>query len=230
MIDKLHTVTPPKDGVWRVGRKDNPVAFSKPESPSLGEEISPRNRFDDLLGNMPTSYYSSTAEGAIAETAVPLRTKPVRADLLPEDDTMGPSTVPAAYRKGRVLVQAQLAETQERPNLKFVDLQDAENLAQISLEFADLFAYFKLDQVTLAEIHGTDRRITSAIASAIMHATDSSGIPLYAGARYFSKFGQDYENWVIFDGVKTLLIEARPIELTDPALIAAAKRLKLRFH
>ncbi len=107
MIEQLRTIKPPETGLWRVGRRQEPLPFHLPEPPDLTSATYPRNRFDDLLGRTPTIYFSSTVEAAIAETAMPLRTKPSLEALLPGDDTIGPNRVSAAYREKRLIVRAE---------------------------------------------------------------------------------------------------------------------------
>lgn len=230
MTTKFKTVKPPKDGLWRVGWKGKHLDFYRPEPQFPPPPHEPRHRFDDLLGHTATGYFATTPQGAFTETALNYRPDPDIAAMLPGDDSIGPGNLPAKFRHDRLLVHANLTPTPIRPDLAFVDLEDAGNLATLTNDLSEILAVMKIDRLTLGHVHGDSRVLTSMIASRLMHDQNDNGVHPYSGARYFSKYGANHECWVAFEGTEPILIEALAIQANNPDLRAVAKELGLNFH
>lgn len=229
----LKTVQPPvNEGVWRIGRKTDPFAFSRPAEPLLetGKPASPRRRFDSALANFSTGYFATQREAAFAETMALYRPDTEFVELLPDDDSIGVGGLPADWRDQRLIVNARLEPSETRPYLDFVDLEDSETIAEINKDLKPILALFGIPNLTLGVLHSDDRIATSWIATYLELATDAEGHPRYAGIRYASKYGADLECWAVFEGVE---IERRSIDvihIDDSDLKKIAKRFNLRVY
>jgi hypothetical protein len=219
----------PLDDLWRVGWQSNPTRFRTPGPPGIPVPSS-RGRFDDLLGHVATTYLAWTPQGAFTETALQHVAKPGLDSLLPDDDSIGPNTLSARFRTDRLLVNVALTATVERPTLDVVDLQHSETLAALDSNQRELFSRLGVPRLTLAEIHGGDRVVTNAVASALMHAEDEDGNYRYAGARFTSKYGSNHDCVVVFAGVNVSLKSASPIEADNEDLKAVAREFGLTVH
>jgi hypothetical protein len=72
----VEAVAAPDEGVWRIGRAPDPLAASRPLSPSLLDNKSTGNRFDSPTGAYRVLYFSTTLDGCYGETLARFRPDP----------------------------------------------------------------------------------------------------------------------------------------------------------
>ncbi|MBI5310380.1 MAG: RES domain-containing protein [Actinobacteria bacterium] len=206
----IKAVAPPIGaGLWRIGREADPLAFSRPEDP-IDATASPRWRFDSALGNYSTGYFATQPKSAFAEVLAALRPTPNQLVLLPDDDSMGDGHIDANWREQHRIAHVRLGASATRPTLEFVDLEDAATIADGH------------SHLTLAGIHGEDRTITCWISQIIHDLVDADGNHPFAGIRYVSKHGADFECWATFEDVALERLSISPIHRENPDLQAIA--------
>ncbi len=64
----VRSVEGPSNGVWRVGRSPDPLAFSGPLAPSELDQPTTGNRFDSPTGAYRALYFATQLEGCYGET------------------------------------------------------------------------------------------------------------------------------------------------------------------
>lgn len=183
----------------------------------ITRENSPRHRFDSALGDFATGYFATEPEAAFAEVLAPLRARPDQLALLPDDDSMGDSHIDADWRDQRLLAHVELVTPTDRP-LVFADVQHESTIAALNTILAPLVARLNRSSLTLSDIHGENRVLTSWAAQAIHDLDDSRGKPLFDGIRYISKYGSSFECWAVFDHVELERVSVASIRRDDPAL------------
>ena len=91
----------------------------------------------------------------------------------------------------------------------------------------------ELDLSALSGANPNSRRLTQACARHIYELTEDDGQPVFAGIRYRSRWGEQWECWAIFSD---RLVHApgtaptsRPIPASEPDLVTCANLLGLRI-
>jgi hypothetical protein len=88
---------------------------------------------------------------------------------------------------------------------------------------AEMLVYYGYSDLDISVVRGDDRRVTRWISQ---WARDCD-LP-FAGVRYLSRLEDAWECWAVFDHVKLVEVERRPILVNDETLAAVAKRFGLR--
>jgi hypothetical protein len=76
------------------------------------------------------------------------------------------------------------------------------------------------------------RRFTQEISNRVYKLSAPDGTPRFAGIEYQSRFGDDYQNWAIFErpGQQPIVNPIiRPVRRDDPSLQAALTALALKL-
>ncbi len=221
------SVGPPDDGLWRIGRGENPLRASEATPTDLGDTKS-GNRFDSLLGNFGTLYFGTTLEVCFGETLSRYRRDPKLAFIDDEWEELGfmkTGTVPADWRHRRTAVKVQL---DGEP--RFFNVENAANMRLIEKELGPVLAILGHDQLDVSVLRGGDRRVTRAIAQWVYQLADGSQNPVFAGIRYFSRTNTDWECWAVFDGVGIVEVERRAIVESTDGLAEVAHLFDLRVY
>jgi len=118
-----------------------------------------------------------------------------------------------------------------------VDIWDASSLDYFREVFASSLARYGFDDLDLSAMSGAtpgSRRFTRACARHIYDLTDTQGQPSFAGIRYRSRWGDQWECWAIFsdriEHAAGAVPSSRTISSTDPDLVACARTLGLRIE
>jgi RES domain len=211
----------PSDGAWRVARASSPLRFSwitAQDAPLSGAG----NRFDVPGGGV--LYTATDVRGCFTETLARFRPTARMRELLKDEDPdfMVCGGVPADWRLKRSKVKVESVDP-----LPFVDVEDPETLACLSVRLAPELSVLKVDTLDIGLMRGRNRLITRAVAGWAYQAADEDGEPRYSGLRYVSRLG-DYECWAIFSGTHVRATVTGSIEISDPDMKAVADVFDLR--
>lgn len=219
------TIAPPRRGVWRVGRGDDPLRASVLEpADALLERAG--NRFD--IPGVGVRYFATEVEGCYAETLARFRpSAAVLAAVGADSDWsdrhfMDVGSVPADWRARRQIVRVVLPA-----RYPLVDIESPDTHRELTRALAPSLDALGITSLDVATVRGPDRRVTRLLAQwAYRPRSDYLG---YSGLRYVSRLG-DWECWAVFEDVPFEVVERKPIELTDPALQQIAVTFGLRVH
>lgn len=201
-----------------------PVDVRDLDNPRVG------NRFDSPTGDYGVCYFGSNLEACYGETLARFRPDPLLEQYFDHDDSMGFGQLPADWRDRRTAVHVKLKPTPERPYIRFVDVQAAESLRQLERALAPLLAVYNYPELSLPVVAGRDRRITRWIGKFVHLQRDAHDVPLYAGIRYRSQLGADWDCWAVFGGVDIERISNDPIAIEDPIFQKVAKQYRLKAY
>jgi hypothetical protein len=181
------------------------------------------NRFDVAGGGV--LYFGSSAQGCFAETLTRFRPTAAMRTIAADEDP-GFVVVGGVPRDWRA--QRQLITVDAVAPLPFVDVENPTSHEYLTAVLAPQLQARGIHHLDVAAVRGPDRALTRAIATWAYTATNEDGEPTYSGLRYKSRLG-NHECWAVFDGTELHLSNRRPIELTDPDLIAVADQFGLRI-
>jgi hypothetical protein len=221
----VRLVQAPDDGFWRVGRAPDPLEVGPPlardelDDPKLG------NRWDSPVGDYRVVYFGSEPVVCYGETLARFRPDPALAKVLSEekdDSFMHAGELPADWRLRRLAVRATPADSPLMVSLfpdgvLFLDVEAIETREHLRRELGDVLAFYGYDDLDVAVVRGSDRRITRWI-SYYAHSLR----PRVAGIRYLSRLSSEWECWGVFDFVELTELERRTILRTDTDLLEIA--------
>lgn len=225
MTSGPEAVGPPRDGLWRVARGDDPLA-PPPASPSEGASGS--NRFDPLTVDAGVLYFGTDLEACFGETLARLRPSLSVLAVVEEEwrmlGFMDAGTVAADWRQRRSAVHVRLPA-----GARFLDVESAATHQFLRRELARRLSDLGLDDLDVAGVRGPDRRVTRLIAD-WAYLADDGGEPLYAGIRYESRIRSGWECWAVFDDedLDIEVLETLPVTPDMPALQEVARLFGLR--
>lgn len=134
---------------------------------------------------------------------------------------MRPGSVPAEWRERRTEVRVACPG-----DLLFVDVEDPATQTHLRQVLAADLQGLGVEDLDVAAVRGPDRRLTRLVAQWAYQPEPETNAG-FAGIRYQSRLG-DWECWAVFDDVALEQVEQRPIEPTDPALVAVATAFDLQ--
>lgn len=141
---------------------------------------------------------------------------------------MGFGELPADWRDRRAVVHASFKSSPERPILRFVDVQASATLRHLEKALAGLLNVYGYKKLNLPIVAGADRRITRWISKYVQAQKDDDGVPLFAGIRYLSRMGTDWECWAVFQGVEIVRESTASIAVDDATFQKVAKHYGLK--
>jgi len=226
MID-IEGIRPPAR-VVRVGRQPDPWAWPPWESQHSDNSFG--NRWDDPEGVYRVLYACTQLEGAYVEVLSRFRPDPaVVAELAEihdggEDYHIG--VVPATWLETRVIGEGTLTRM-------YADVGDVRSLTYLRSVMAGRLIHYNIPDLDAAAIRlSAPRRFTQEISNHIYKLSTQDGNPRFAGIEYESRFGDNYQNWAIFERPGQQPITdpiVRRIGRDDPSLQAALAALGLKF-
>ncbi len=242
----LVLVPPPPGGMYRISRAPGDP-FDLPEWDRAGEDGTFGNRFDDpgaALGiprqaQYRVVYSASQREAAIGEVTARFRLDPrliqklawITEDDEPIDVALHGIVDPMHRDHGLLehdwLQRRRLGHTIIDSEIVFVDIAHADSLAHLNVVLAPLLDSLDVREFDMSSVTGPSRRLTQ-IASRYLY---SQG---FAGIRYTSRLGRNWECWALFEGryrhVKGYPSSGSMISPDDPDLAAVAKRFGLSIE
>jgi hypothetical protein len=214
-------LTPPTDGLWRIGRHSSPLAFPPPLPADLRDSRA-GHRFDSYTGSYSVLHFGSDAEACFGETLVEFRPDPALASVH-DGGFMAPGSVPKEWRDGRVLVRVRLSST-----LRFLNVEDADVRSMLWRELGPVLKMCGVDGLTVDAVRGPDRRVTRLISEWAHTQRDRSGAARFAGVRFLSRHNSDWECWAVFDRVPVVEDKRFPIPEAHPALLRVSRLYGVR--
>lgn len=212
----IHEAAPPDEGLYRIGRWPDPLAWP------LWEHVHGVNRFDDPLRRFRVLYAAELRLTCSLEVLAPLRPSldvvAALAQLSEGDRRDEPSTtglIPADWRSIRLIGRLTVDSGQRWLDLRIMDTREVlrERLAPalVALGYRDFDAGIALLR---------DRRLTQAIAQ---WAYDQG----YQGIVYPSRFDPSLACWALFEGARFTALGASGIARDDADCAEAARHFTL---
>jgi RES domain len=222
------TCSMPADGVWRIGRGNDPLAIRLPEPDTLATTTT-GNRFDSPEAAYGVLYFATDLRGCCGETLSRFRPSPA-AELVKEEwrerHFMEVGGVSQEWRQRRTAVRVQVVD----PNWRFLDVETSATVQHLRRVLALGLSALGLDDLDISDVRGRDRRITRLISSWAFHATDDEGAVRFGGIRYKSRLDSDWECWAVFHDVELIAVETRPLLKATPELQEVARLYGLTIH
>ncbi len=219
------TASPPRTGLWRIARGDDPLA---PPPPANGPE-GRANRFDPLTLDAGVLYFGTTLEVCFGEVLARLRPSTKMLAIVQDEwrdlGFMDVGTIAADWRERRSAVHIHLP-----PDAVFLDVESPVTHQHLRKELALGLSALGFDDLDVATVRGRDRRVTQLIAD-WAYLAENNGKPLYAGIRYESRIQSGWECWALFDDeeMDVEVVETLPISKDMPALQAVANLFELQI-
>jgi hypothetical protein len=168
-----------------------PIEGTRPRLASGG------NRFDPQSYDYGVLYFGTTLQACFAEILARLRPDIKLLALVEEEwrqaGFMAGGAVPADWRQRRTAVQVRLLK-----GAVFVDLESVTTHQFLRVELAAGLAALGVGDLDVATVRGPDRRVTQLISEWAYMARDGDE-PRYAGIRYLSRLGSQWECWAVFE-------------------------------
>ncbi|MBM2812699.1 MAG: hypothetical protein HW416_3458 [Chloroflexi bacterium] len=118
------------------------------------------------------------------------------------------------------------------PNGEYAHLGHSRSLAFVRTTLAARLVAYGVTDLDAATIRlSTPRRLTQEISRKVYEATAPSG-SRFAGIRYASRLGDEFDNWAIFEATPAVfqIIGVRPIDPLDPDLLEALDILEIELY
>lgn len=228
MSPRLSSVRPART-VFRVGRRPDPWAW--PDWSYAAPNGTFGNRWDDPSASYRVLYACSERVGAFVETLARFRPDlELIADLRAiegSDDFLLAGVVPLSWLETRVVGSARL-------HGRFANVGDAESLATFRQALVSRAIHHNVAELDAAAIRlSAPRAFTQEISRFVYEWRDVEGS--FAGLRYLSRLGDEFENWAIFepaaaDEPPLVLEEVEVIDRDDPHLVEALRLLGLKME
>lgn len=185
----------PESRLFRIARRPDPWAW--PPWAFQGTDGTFGNRWDDAHAVYRVIYASSQLEACFVEVLARFRPDPHvvagLAAIAGPDDTLPAGIIPRSWLRNRVVGQA-------TANGCFADVNHARSLGYLHANLAARLVHFGIRELDGAAIRLTaPRRFTQEVSSHIYALADDAGQPVFAGIAYRSRFGDNYQNWAVFE-------------------------------
>ena len=218
----------PVGRVTRIGRLPDPWAWPPWEAQHSDNTFG--NRWDDPEGMYRVVYACSQLEGAYVEVLSRFRPDPAvlaeLAEIEGPNDEFRVGIVPTTWLQTRAIGEATLTGL-------CADVGHARSLTYLRTIMAARLIHHEIPDLDAAVIRiSAPRRLTQEISNHIYKLSSPDGTPRFAGIEYESRFGDNYQNWAIFerpaqDPISEPIV--RPVHRDDPALHAALAVLGLKL-
>jgi hypothetical protein len=203
--------TAPRQTIWRIAKSSfGPLKPPWRSPPTVNR--SDWGRYD--VADHRTVYGASPLQACYAECLAALRPKftmssgPKLSELFPETDPlsdemlldtikmefeerqhMGVGKCPAGWRLERLIYRLQLPQ-----HGWFINIETAQSIAAISANISEELAAYGVKALTVADLRGENRQVTTHIAEWLWHQTLWDGT-LPHGIRFGSKYDSNWSCW-----------------------------------
>lgn len=199
--------------LYRLARQPDP--WAPPDWAFAGEDGTFGNRFDDPRGRYRVLYAASSRLGCFLETLarfrVDLELEAALAEIAGPDDYTPLATVPREWQQGRAIGEAYAAGV-------FAAIGTTESLSTLRAALASIALEHGLDDLDAAAIRlSLPRALTQAVSRYIYD------IGRFDGICYRSRYGDDLENWAVFEPFTAIHPQTppQPLAYFDADFIAA---------
>jgi len=210
--------------VFRVGKGPDPWAY--PDWAKAGDDGTFGNRWDDPESSYRVLYACSQRLGALIETLSRFRPDPEvvtgLAAIEGEDDetVLPPGYVPASWFTTRLVGEGTLTG-------RFADVGHGRSLAYLRGALAARVVHYGVTDLDGAAIRSAaPRRFTQEVSRFVYDCTEDEQ-QQFAGIRYGSRLGDEFENWAVFEPGHPAERQTSQILSDDPDVVAAFGRFGL---
>lgn len=214
----------PQGNLYRLGRA--PYPWQWPDwSFARGDTFG--NRWDDPDSEYRVLYASSQRLACFLETMGRFPKDPdVAAELA--EIKLEPDEVDHGLPPGVLVVGDWVAKRRIGRGMmqgSFAAVGTSTSLAHLHEETAFLLAEFGLEELDGAAIRSGRRELTQYISRVVFECSTSEGGRQFDGIQYLSRYGDEFENWAIFEPAVIESEDALEITPKDADLVEAARRL-----
>ncbi|MBA2312137.1 MAG: RES domain-containing protein [Actinobacteria bacterium] len=107
----------------------------------------------------------------------------------------------------------------------FAAVGTSSSLAYLHTQVAHLLSDFGLEELDGGSIRSVRRQLTQRISRIVFECSTSDGRRKFDGIEYLSRYGDEFENWAIFEPGNIVPGQPKEIVAEDPDLVEAAQRL-----
>jgi hypothetical protein len=197
------------------------------------EELNDRsagNRFDSPTAQYRVIYFGTELECCFAETLSRFRPDPRVLSVIvgdwEEHGYMAPGEVSRDWRMRRTAVRVEV-DSYAPP---FLDVESTRSRAFLEPILGPMLAMYGYTTLDIPTIMTADRRITRLISQWAWSLKDESGNDRFAGIRYASRLGTEWECWGVFDRTPMTELERRSITLEMESLVTIRDLYNLRIY
>lgn len=185
------------------------------------------NRWDDPESEYRVLYASSQRLACFLETIGRFPGDPqVEAGLA--EIELEPDEADHAVPPGVLVVADWISERRIGRGVvqgSFAAVGTSTSLAYLHERVAFLLDEFGLEELDGAAIRSGTRELTQKISRLVFECSTSRGARQFDGIRYLSRYGDEFENWAIFEPAILDDEGSQEIAPDDPDLLEAARRL-----
>ncbi len=213
MAGDMVSIPAPRDVIYRIARgPDEP--FALPDWDRAGPDGTFGNRFDDpggMFGILPKHrfrviYCATQREAAFAEVTSRFRQRPGLSPILAqiEDDeetleealggAVDPDFLDHSLLTSDWLQRRRIGYTQIVAHGELVDIGHSDSLAHLNETLAPLLTVLEVEQLDVSSITSRDPRVLTQYAARYIYRRG------FAGIRYASRLGTNWECWALFEG------------------------------
>jgi hypothetical protein len=139
-----------------------------------------------------------------------------------------PGEVDHAVQPGELIVSDWLTRRRIAPAWvqgTFADVAASASLTYLNSQVATRLSDLGIEEVDGAAVRSGRRRLTQRISRIVFQCSTSDGRREFDGIRYLSRYGDEFENWAIFEPGAIDPEQPMEIDAGDPDLIEAGRRL-----
>jgi hypothetical protein len=208
----------PAAAIWRVGRRPDPWRLPSWEAAALDGTFG--NRFDDPDSTYRVCYASSQRVCCFLETLARFRADLsliAELDQIAGDDDYYPlGSVPVQWLETRLIGSG-------RPDGRYADIGTSEWIALLRNRLARACVELEVPDLDASALHRSVPRRLTQLVSREVYARAFDGIA------YRSRYGQDLENWALFEPFQLADVRVYEIAVDDSDLVEAMRLHRLRF-
>jgi hypothetical protein len=228
MSCELDRISPPVS-LHRLGRVPHPWRWTDWSFAHIDGTFG--NRWDDPQSEYRVLYASSHRLACFMETlgrfpADPKVVEGLDAIELEEgevDHGLAPGELPLrAWLQGRRIATATVEG-------EFAAVGTSRSLALLHTRVAHLLPEFGLEELDASAIRTGNRALTQRVSAIIFECSTPAGERQFDGIHYLSRYGDEFQNWAIFEPGAIDSDRPEQIEPDDPDLIEAARRLGIKL-
>lgn len=224
MISELDRVSPPNP-LHRIGRVPDPWRWN--DWSHADSDGTFGNRWDDPESEYRVLYASSQRLACFLETIGRFPGDPkVMAGL--DDIEVEEGEAEDALRPGELAVNDWLQKRcmgSASMAGSFASVGNSASLAYLRSALDPDLERFGLDEIDAAAIRSGRRELTQAMSRLVFERSTAEGQREFDGIRYLSRYGDEFENWAIFEPAIIDSKASERISPDDPDLLEAARRL-----
>ena len=218
-------VSSPPERILRIGRAPNPWSWT--DWSYAHNDGTFGNRWDDPESEYRVLYASTQRLSCFMETIGRFTGDPQVTTSL-EEIELEPGEIDHAVAPGTLVVADWVARRRiggGGVQGGFAAVGTSPSLSYLHGRLADVLDDFGLEELDGAALRSGRRQLTQLISRMVFECSTPEGQREFAGIRYLSRYGDEFENWAIFEPATIDTEQPGQIAPDDLDLIEAARRL-----